>query len=85
MNTTLTASRSCDVHPGSEGTSKLIRSRENKSAGHITDCLGSVHCPEKPNSPIKYGHQVIAACYVANISYCTGRKITFDDVKRNAA
>lgn len=80
----MTANGSCDVHPGSEGTSKLIRSRENKSADHMTDRLGSVRSPEKPNPPIKYGHRGMTACHMANISYRTGKKVTFDDVKSEA-
>jgi predicted dehydrogenase len=52
--------------------------RDESATHHIVNWLECVKSREDPNSPIEYGHQVIAACHLANRSYREGRRLYWD-------
>ncbi len=81
---TLTTEGRFNIHSEFGDTSKPIKSWENEGGDHMKNWLDCVRSRKQPNSPIEYGHQVITACHMANISYRTGKRVTFDDVKADA-
>jgi len=81
---TLTTRGNFNIYLEFGDTSKPIKSWENQGGDHMKNWLDCVRSRKQPNSPIEYGHQVITACHMANISYRTGRKVTFNDVKHDA-
>ncbi len=81
---TLTTKGNYSIYPEFGDTSKPIKSWENEGGDHMKNWLDCVRSRKEPNSPIEYGHQVITACHMANISYRTGKKVTFEDVKKDA-
>jgi predicted dehydrogenase len=81
---TLTTKGKYNIYPEFGDSSKPIKSWESQGGDHMKNWLDCVRSRKQPNSTIEYGHQVITACHMANISYRTGRKVTFDDVKADA-
>ena len=81
---TLTTKGNFNVYPEFGDSGKPIKSWDNQGGDHMKNWLDCVRSRKQPNSTIEYGHQVITACHMANMSYRTGRKITFDDVKKDA-
>ncbi len=81
---TLTTAGKFNIYPEFGDRGKPIKSWDNQGGDHMKNWLDCVRSRKQPNSTIEYGHQVITACHMANISYRTGRKVTFDDVKKDA-
>jgi len=80
----LTTADGFNVYPEFGDTSKPIKSWQDEGGDHTKNWLDSVRSRKEPNSTIEYGHQVITACHMANISYRTGKRAYFDDVKKDA-
>lgn len=81
---TLTTAGKFNIYPEFGDRGKPIKTWENQGGDHIKNWLDCVRSRKQPNSTIEYGHQVITACHMANIAYRTGRKVTFEDVKKDA-
>lgn len=81
---TMTTRDGYNIYPEFGDSSKPTKSWENQGGDHMKNWLDCVRSRKQPNSPIEYGHQVITACHMANISYRTGKKVTFEDVKDQA-
>ncbi|MDP2896640.1 MAG: Gfo/Idh/MocA family oxidoreductase [bacterium] len=81
---TMTTKGKHNIYPEFGDSSTPIKSWENQGGDHMKNWLDCVRSRKQPNSTIEYGHQVITACHMANISYRTGKKVTFEDVKDEA-
>ncbi|RJP18894.1 MAG: gfo/Idh/MocA family oxidoreductase [Candidatus Omnitrophota bacterium] len=51
---------------------------KNRDAPHIRNFLECVKTRQRPNSDVETGHRSSVSTFLANISYRTGRKITWD-------
>ena len=49
-----------------------------ETSAHIANFLDCIRTRKQPNSPIEYGHRVITAAHLGNISYRTGKRVSWD-------
>jgi predicted dehydrogenase len=55
---------------------------ENETPMHVKNWLECVKTRDEPNSPIELGHRIILAAHLANLSYRTGKKIFWDNDRK---
>jgi len=71
--------RAFTVYPQGRGKEPIQTwKREYEGPAHVANFLDCIKTRKEPNSPVEVGHRVITAAHLGNMSYRSGKRVSWD-------